>query len=243
MRICSKTDVRNSMRYLEYTLFMLIGMCAMISCNSEETYAEQKEREKNTIESFIKRDFVIRAQDGTVVLNVGRINVISEQQFESQGNVTDVSLNQYVKMNSSGMYMQIVNEGCGEKLQSGESARLACRFLEYNIMGDSIQTTNWFSRYVTNPEIIDVSNTSGTFSATFATDVYWGSMFNEVYGSTSVPEGWILAMRYLKLGNSQKENGERAHVRIIVPHSLGQANALQNVYPCFYDLTFEELYQ
>lgn len=219
---------------------MAIWTCA--SCSSEETYAEQKEREREAVDAFTKREFVIIAADGSVVLYVGKINTITEAQFEAQGETTDVSKNQYVFFSSTGLYMQIVNKGCGEKLESGESTRLCCRFLEYNIMGDSVQTSNWGNTYVTNPEMIDVSNSSGTFTATFATDVYWGSIFNDVYGSTSVPEGWIYAMRFLRLGNAQRDGGEKAHVRLIVPHSMGQSNAMQNVYPCFYDLTFEEQY-
>ena len=30
-----------------------------------------------------------------------------------------------------------------------------------------------------------------------------------------------------------------AHVRLIVPGSQGQANASANVYPCFYDITYQ----
>ena len=221
----------------------VIVALSCVSCNSEETYAEQKERERETIDAFLNRYFVIRANDGTEILYVGKINKITESQFEAQGEITNVDNNEYVYLSTSGVYMQILSKGSGEKLQSGESTRLCCRFLEYNIMGDSVQTSNWGNPYVTNPEMIDVSNSYGTYTATFATDVFWGSMFNEVYGSTSVPEGWILAMRYLNLDNSQREGGEKAHVRLIVPHSMGQANAMQNVYPCFYDLTFEEQYQ
>jgi len=219
---------------------MAVLMCT--SCNSEETYAEQKKHERETVDAFLKRYFVIRAADGTVLLDVGKINPITEVQFASQGETTDLLTNQYVYFSSSGVYMQILSKGSGEKLESGESTRLCCRFLEYNIMADSVQTSNWGNTYVTNPEMIDVSNSYGTFTATFATDVYWGSIFNDVYGSTSVPEGWILAMRFLCLDNAQREGGEKAHVRLIVPHSMGQANAMQNVYPCFYDLTFEEQY-
>ena len=54
---------------------MAVWMCT--SCNSEETYAEQKKRERETVDAFLKRDFVIRAADGTVILDAGKINPIS----------------------------------------------------------------------------------------------------------------------------------------------------------------------
>lgn len=220
---------------------LLTWMCC--SCSGEETYAEQKEKEKESVEAFLERDFVVRSSDGTELIHVGKVNVIDETQFVAQDSTTDVASNQYVRMSSSGVYMQILSKGVGDYLKSDQSVRLACRFLEYNIAADSVQTSNWGNRYVTNPEMIDVSNNSGTFTATFATDVYWGSTFNNVYGSTSVPEGWVLAMRYVRLGSAQRLGGKPAHVRLIVPHSAGQANAMQSVYACFYDLTFEEEYQ
>ncbi len=220
---------------------LLAWIC--FSCSGEETYAKQKKKEKETIEAFLQREMVILSADGTVLLRLPKINVISEAQFVAQDSTTDVLTNQYVRMSASGVYMQIISKGSGDYLKSGESVRLACRFLEFNISADSVQTSNWGNPYVTNPEMIDVSNDSGTLTATFATDVYWGSIFNNVYGSTSVPSGWILAMRYVRLGNAMRNGGEPAHVRLIVPHSAGQANAMQNVYSCFYDLTFEEDYQ
>lgn len=220
---------------------LLTWMCC--ACSGEETYAKQKQKEKETIDAFLEREFVVRSSDGTELIRMSKVQVISEAQFVAQDSTTDVSQNQYVRMSASGVYMQILNKGVGDYLKNGESQRLACRFLEYNISADSVQTSNWGNPYVTNPEMIDVSNDSGTFTATFATDVYWGSTFNNVYGSTSVPSGWILAMRYVRLGNAQRLGGKPAHVRLIVPHSAGQANAMQNVYACFYDLTFEEEYK
>ena len=80
---------------------MVIALLCVLaaSCSKYETYAEQKEAESDAINAFIAKN---------------NINVISESTFFSNGNVTDLSRNEYVLFASSGVYMQIVRKGCGE---------------------------------------------------------------------------------------------------------------------------------
>ena len=75
------------------------------------------------------------------------IKVISEEQFEKQGNTTDVSKNQYVLFASSGVYMQIIDKGTGEPLKKGETATVLCRFTENNLITDTLQLTNFYSLF------------------------------------------------------------------------------------------------
>lgn len=95
-------------------LFIMIAFAAVLSsCNDYETYGDKKEKERNAIAKFIS--------DSSIV-------VISEDQFNQQGYTTNLTRNEFVKLDKSGVYMQIVREGCGTKLQDGESTRLVCRF-------------------------------------------------------------------------------------------------------------------
>ena len=40
--------------------------------------------------------------------------------------------------------------------------------------------------------------------------------------------------------NLDGKEGEIAKVRLIVPHTAGQSNAATNVYPCFYEILYQE---
>lgn len=214
----------------------------VISCNKEETYADQKEKETKAIESFLKRDIVITNPDSSIYVYVGKINVISEERFALQGNTTDLDENQYVLIQRSGVYVQIIDKGYGEPLKSGESARVACRFLEYNILADSLQACNWGNTYPT-PDFMDVSNSYGSFTATFASDTYWLPLMYRLYDSMSVPSGWLEPLAFVNIDNPTKDNVDIpcAQVRIIVPHGQGHKYASSQVYPCFYVLTYEKV--
>ena len=86
---------------------LLAVPCSMLlgSCKNVETYAEQKEKEFGAIQSFLKRDIVVKDRDGNIVCNVGTIETISEEQFLAQDSTTDLSRNQYVLFNNTGVYM------------------------------------------------------------------------------------------------------------------------------------------
>ncbi|MCM1107497.1 MAG: DUF4827 domain-containing protein [Clostridium sp.] len=221
-------------------LMLTAGLCLQ-SCSDDETYAEQKERERALISAFIGRDVKITDSDGQLVADVGRINVISEDQFYAQGNMTDVTKNEYVLFGNSGVYMQIVRPGVGEIMKSGEYKRLMCRYVEFNIMRDSIQTRNDVLYWATRPEILEVTNTSGTFTASFNTSITGGGAMYSFYGSTSVPSGWLVPLSYIRVGRQSTPDGGIALVRLIVPHTSGQSDASNNVYPCFYQISYQEM--
>lgn len=227
-------------KYLVLCMALCLSGMAMVSCNDDETYAEQKEKERKAIEAFIKRDILLLDQQGDSLCKVGKINVISEAEF-LRDTVTDLEKNEYVLFNNSGVYMQIVRRGEGEPLRSGQSKRVICRYFEYNILGDSLQTTNRTPYWATNPEIMDVANSSGTISATFNTSINGGGAMYMVYNKLSVPSGWIVPMSYINLGRQVTAEEGIAKVRLIVPHSQGQSDATSNVYPCFYEITYQEM--
>ena len=208
-------------------LFIMIAFAAVLSsCNDYETYGDKKEKERNAIAKFIS--------DSSIV-------VISEDQFNQQGHTTDLARNEFVKLDKTGVYMQIVRSGCGSMLADGESTRLVCRFSEYDILEDTTTVCNNNPDMSLNgksvvalPDIIQVSRTSGSYNASFESGVML-----TVYRSASVPAGWLVPLSYIKVGRPQSLNEECAKVRLIVPHSQGHASASSNVTPCYYELTFQ----
>lgn len=222
-------------------LSILLLICIITSCSDGETYAEQKEKEHKAITSFLNRDIVVRDANGATVCNVGNINEISEEQFYAQNCTTDTSRNEYVLFSNSGVYMQIRRIGTGEKLESGQTARVICRFIEFNILGDSIQLRNDINVWHPKPDIMKISNNSGSFTANFDTEINGGGAMYAKYGSTSVPSGWLIPFTYIRIGRQESEDEGIAWVRLIVPHSEGQSNASANVYPCFYEITFQKM--
>ena len=223
-------------------LFLSVLFSGIIpSCSSSETYAEQKEKEYSAITSFLNRDICIRDENGDTICYVGNIETITEQQFLAQDSTTDLERNQYVLFANTGVYMQIVRKGTGEKLESDKTARIICRFVEFNILGDSVQLRNDVYYWHSSPDIMKITNYSGSFSATFDTEINGGGAMYITYGSTSVPTGWLVPFSYIRIGRQQNEDEGIAKVRLIVPHSEGHASATSNVYPCFYELTFQKM--
>ncbi|MEE0805787.1 MAG: DUF4827 family protein [Prevotellamassilia sp.] len=47
-----------------------------------------------------------------------------------------------------------------------------------------------------------------------------------------------MPLQFIKLGRQSSEDGEVAKVRLIVPSSEGQRDAMNGVYPCFYEITY-----
>lgn len=199
----------------------LFAAVMVISCDDTETYAEQKDRERAAISRFIADS---------------AINVITETQFADQGYTTDLSKNQFVLLQNSGVYMQIVREGCGEKIKDGETTTVLCRFTERNILTDSLQLTNDILSFSSIVDKMTVTNTSGTFTASFIENQSVMAMF---YGSTSVPSGWLVPFTYIKVGRQENADEEIAKVNLIVPHTQGHQYASSGVYPCYYTITYE----
>lgn len=195
---------------------------AFTACSDDETYADQVKRERSAVSAYV---------------HDSAVNVISEDQFREQNYTTDVSKNQFVLFESSGLYMQIVRKGTGKPIAVGETARIICRYTERNLLTDSIQATNtMYPVFYRFTETMNVTNNSGTFSGSFDQST---SLMYQFYGSTSVPSGWLAALPYLNMGRWDSDTAEIAKVRLIVPHDLGQTYAIQSVYPCLYDITFQ----
>ena len=84
------------------------------------------------------------------------------------------------------------------------------------------------------PEIIQVSRSSGSYTASFESGVMYTA-----YGSASVPAGWLVPLSYIKVGRPQSATDQNAKVRLIVPHSQGHATASSNVAPYYYEITYQ----
>ena len=208
------------------------------SCEDEDSYGERREREHKVIRSFINKGTLIKALDSDdTLIYVAPIKTISEAQFEAQDSTTNLQENEYVLFKSSGVYMQIVRKGAGEKLKNGETATVLARYTEVNLRGDSIQTSNDNLYSVAIPDVMTVTNTLGTFTASFVS----GSMYS--YYGGSVPSGWLIPFSYVNIGRQSSPDEEIAKVRLIVPSTEGQQDASGNVYACFYEITFQRGYR
>lgn len=209
------------MRKFSLMILAIVGMAILASCSDTETYADQKKKENSAIRSYISKE---------------NIKVISEEEFFANDSTTDVDKNEYVLFESSGVYMQIVRKGCGKKLTDGETATVLCRFTERNLLTDSLQLSNDILAYSAIVDKMSVKNTSGSFTASFDTS---SSMMYSAYGSASVPSGWLVPLTYVNVGRPSSSTDEIAKVKIIVPHTQGHQYASSNVYPCFYDITYQ----
>lgn len=206
---------------MKKVLLSLIAIVALLaSCNDYETYGDKKEKERNAIAKFIS--------DSTIL-------VISEEQFVKQGYTTNIERNEFVKLDKSGVYMQIVRPGCGTAIQDGESTNLVCRFSEYNIldMESGMTLTNNATSYIYLPDIISVKRTGSTYTASFTS----GLMANS-YGAT-VPPGWLVALDYIKVGRPQSMDEDISKVRLIIPHAQGHSYATSYVTPYYYVITLQ----
>lgn len=208
------------MKKLTSLLLLLVGAFAFMACNDTETYADQRKRENAAIARYIA--------DSSVT-------VISEAAFAANGYKTDVRKNEFVLFASNGVYMQIIEQGCGEKLKDGETATVLCRFNERNLLTDSLILSNNVLAYSMITDKMSVSNTSGTFTGSF---IQGESVMANAYGSTSVPGGWLVPFTYINVGRPASVNESIAKVRLIVPAAQGQRSASQYVYPCLYDITY-----
>lgn len=201
---------------------LFIGLA---SCNDSLTYADQKKMEVSAINRYLADSMV---------------NVISEAQFIDNGFKTDVEKNEFVLFESSGVYMQIIRQGGGEKLKSGETATVLCRFTEWNLKTDSITLTNTILYYASIVDKMTVKNTLGSFSASFDAN---SSLMYSTYGysnsqNTAVPSGWLVPFSYINLGREMKGE-ESAKVKLIIPHSEGHLYASQNVTPYLYEIIYQ----
>lgn len=212
---------------------LMAAMIVVAACSHTETYQEKRDKEISAINSFIAEK---------------NVKVISEETFFAQDSITDVSKNEFVLFEASGVYMQIVRKGCGQKLKNGETATVLCRFTEYNLKlgADSVTLSNEFlissslnPSYAVNPERMTITNTSGTYSGYFDTSSYMYLAYGMSQNSTSVLSGWLVPFAFINLGRPANDGDEVAKVRLIVPHKEGHLTAASNVTPYLYDITFE----
>ena len=197
--------------------FFLVLTLLFASCDDTVTYSEMKEKERKAVNDYIEEQ---------------NIKIISFDKFVANDSTTDVSKNEYVEIDD--VYMQIVNnpvkkDSTAYGIKDGDNVDLLIRFYEYNIQeGDTI-TSNL---YAADPDEMRVTNTSGSYKATFTSD----GVMKTVYQSSSVPTGWLVPLRFLTFTRKQ---GNLAKVNIIVPHTKGTSNAATYVYPCLYQISFQ----
>lgn len=215
-------------------LFSVLAACVVstsilttTSCNDDETYAEQKDKEKKAIGQFLEdNDFV------------GKITPITEEQFYAQDSMTDLSKNEFVRFNDDGIYMQIVRKGNGpsmvelakERKDSTVTRPLICKFLEYDIEGADTTYSNIYLSSINDKMLCTYSHYGRSYTASFTEGI-----MQSAYGST-VPKGWLKPLDYIRL---TKVAGEEAKVRLIVPHSSGTSNASGYVLPFYYEITYQ----
>ena len=208
-------------RNITLLVVLLCSIATLFSCKDSDTYADQKERERSAISKYIRDN---------------NIKVISEEEFLANDTVTDVSKNEYVLFKNTGVYMQIVNRGVGEILKHNESATVLCRYKEINLLTDSLQSSNLDMAFASLVDKMTFRRYYSTYSASFDSG---SSLMARIYNSTSVPNGWLVPLAYIKLGRLVNDSDNLAKVNLIVPHSEGQSNASQRVYPCFYTVTYQ----
>ena len=189
------------------------------SCNDGKTYAELKEEEREAILRFIEKN---------------DIKVIDEDQFEAQDSMTNVAANEFVLFEETGIYMQVTEKGNGEQLEDGRHEMLV-RYMEKQIVSDGTTDTlsfntngNWYP----HPDEFIVTKQDNSLSASFGVN---GAMY-EAHGSAYVPAGWLLPLNYLKVG---REISGRSKVKLILPHSQGTSTASGQVFPCYYEITYQ----
>lgn len=209
------------MKKILFALAALACIVGVSSCDDTETYAEQRDRENSAISQFLRDS---------------SITVINETQFREQNYTTNLDDNEFVLMQNTGVYMQIVRKGDGSPIESGETTTVLCRFTERNLLTDSIQLTNEVLAFASIPEKMNVTNTNGTFSASFDTS---SSLMYTFYGSASVPSGWLVPLSYINLSRHTADDAI-AKVRLIVPSTQGHQYASSGVYPCYYSITYEK---
>ena len=189
------------------------------SCNDGKTYAELKEEEREAILRFIEKN---------------DIKVIDEDQFEAQDSMTNVAANEFDLFEEIGVYMQVTEKGNGEQLEDGRHEMLV-RYMEKQIVSDGTTDTlsfntngNWYP----HPDEFIVTKQDNSLSASFGVN---GAMY-EAHGSAYVPAGWLLPLNYLKVG---REISGRSKVKLILPHSQGTSTASGQVFPCYYEITYQ----
>lgn len=187
--------------------FALLTFVMFPSCDDSKTYAEMMEEERELIKQFMA-DSSFYSVD-----NMPADTVFAPKEF---------------LLFSDGLYMQIEDKGSGKSFESG--MEVTVRFTELRLHDGVVISNNKSSAQGLNPDVfryqVSGSTQSGIFIAENDSET---SYMASLYGSTAVPSGWLVPLKYIKNGGK---------VRLIVPHKLGQSDALYYVYPCYYELQY-----
>lgn len=199
---------------LKYLFFLPVLATLLVACDDAVTYSEMKEKERDAVNRFVKEN---------------GIKVISYADFIANDTVTDVADNEFVEVDD--VYMQILNNpkdaSDARKILPGDTRNMLVRYHEFNIMeGDTISS----NRYMADADEMRVTNTDGSYSATFTSGV-----MASIYGN-AVPTGWLTPLNYLYF---TRKTANLAEVILIVPHSKGTVTASNQVYPCLYRISFQ----
>ncbi len=224
-----------------YFFIISLFSCVLQGCNKGITYADQKENEKNDIQSWIvKHDY----------------KIISEEQFYKQDSLTNE--NEFVLLKESGVYMNIIQRGKGKRILDDGRYTIISRYLEialsgienFSVTGDTLSgnmklrnypvfaPVNWgLPQYMAQPDNYILTIDKNNYKASFKEN----SMMAYVYKTASVPSGWLIPLRFLKPASSipTLPSEDIARVKLIVPHSQGSAQAMKYVYPCLYEITYQ----
>ena len=208
-------------KILYLAVSLVVASLAFTSCDDEETYAEQKEREAKQINNWI-------SQHNIEVISVS--DFLKDTITNNPETGPDKTRNQYVLFPDNGVYMQIVKRGAGSTVKPGETKNMNARFVErYVSSGDTII----MNLYQSEPDLFYVKRTGDNYSASFINGTGGTmSIMARLYGY-SVPNAWLMPFPYIKPGMLDGA----AKVRLIVPHNQGTQTAAANVYPTFYEIT------
>ena len=147
------------------------------------------------------------------------IVVISQSEFYAQDSTTDVSRNEYVQL-ASGVYMQIVDKGSTNPADTIKPNDLVLvRFEEQGLISGTYLSN------LNSPTIVDEFRYTVTSSS--IAGIFTQGYMLMTYQYSAVPAGWLVALSYVRDG---------AHVKLIVPSKMGHQNAIQQVYPYYYDI-------
>lgn len=200
-----------------WAILAVVAIGSLCACSDGETYGDKKKKERSAIDGF---------------LSERKIKVIDQGTFQRQDSTTDLGRNEFVLLSNSGVYMQIVRRGAGQKIEEGKQVNLLLRYTEWNIMNQGYQSRNDY-----DPRAYDkmsVTRTGSSYTASFASGVMYST-----YGA-SVPAGWLVPLEYIRVGRQDAPEAEIAKVRIIVPHTQGHSYATSSVYPCYYEITYQQ---
>ena len=235
------------MKKLLLSIIAIAALVTFAACDHNETYADQRNRELDSINAFLRNE---------------NVKVIKESEFEQRFEArkagdktikltdTDPNNNEYVLFESNGIYMQVIHDGCGNYIAKGKTQNVLCRYTEYclanraKICDDAITLTNDVPRFAIYTDEMSVKNTSGTFEGSFVdtnhsllAQTYNSSYYGRV--SATVPSGWLIPFSWIKIGRLITADDELAHVRLLVPHTYGTTSASASVYACLYDIRFQ----